>query len=524
MNEDALKHEQKEAQERREEFVNVGEPPITGRVEKGSEMRKKMCEDVKINDPEKGLFMVADGVSMSEGWFASRQTGATVQEILGQSLDEQLENITHSTQIPVEKQTNLIKQLVQAEIKRAVLEADQRIKTRAKSATTLSLARLVEMPDTKQYLFVTNVGDSRIFVMRQGKLIRLTEDDNWLTEALRRNSITEEDARLADQAEGVDGLPDHLRIFYQNRNRVTRAVGGLKDEDVSVKRYELLPGDRLVLASDGLTDQMKENRISKMLAGQPDDRAAERELQTTADKIALDNTEPRAKADDIAVVVRTIGKRGPDRSYLRKEAQTKTVSEEEISAQDVAAWRRQMVVLERELQSNLDPQKKRELTRLQYWVARMDLKDVQERVAPRFEKGDKVRIRRPDMESGFDPNKWTIGGYDEAEDRYIVSHPSRTKHQTVERYTLELWQAGDLVQAGDQIEMPTPDAKGKTVYTVAGENKGLTVLTRDLPEGMERRVENPEAVEAAMRKQLARARVLKREMERAEKRFLDKQG
>lgn len=523
-----------EAREPIQELVNVGEPPITGRKEKGKEARKEKCEDVKINDPEKGLFMVADGVSMAAGWFASRETGQTVQDILGQSLDEQLEHIAGSDRIPPQRKSALMSQLVRMEIRRTVLEADQRIKRKTELdprfaggvATTLTLARLVEFPDGTQHAFITNVGDSRLFVLRGGKLFRLTKDDGWLSEGLKRGMVTQEEVELVDQADGIDALPDHLRLFYQRRNIVTRAVGAIKSEEdeVEVKDYQLFPGDRLVLASDGLTDQMQEHRILTVLQAQPEDRATERVLQQTADQIALEAKEPRAKADDISVVVRTIGEHGPDRSYLHPQ-ENQVEAGPAIAKEHVDLWRTQIPKTERALQlarQGRDENEIRrleiELAQLEYWVARMDLKEIQESTPARFERGDKVRV-------GNDRIPWEIRDYSQERDHYIVSHPSAHKHQIIDRFDLELWQTGDLARPNDKINMVTTDGKSRGLYTLVGEGaRGFTVLIRELPEGIERRMEDPAVVEAALRAQLQRAHLAKKQMNRAEKFVLDNES
>lgn len=529
--------EQLETLEQRQEFVNIGEPPITGLKKKGSPERKNKCEDVKINDPETGLFMVADGVSTANGWFASREAGLVIQDILGKTLDEELENIARSTQVPENKKQELMSGLIEAELKRAVLETDRRIKSKTELdprfsgdvATTISLARLVEMPDRSQHLFMTNVGDSRMFILRKGRLVRLTKDDSMLTYALNAGYVSEEDAKRVDQANGIDELPDHLRMYFVRRNFITRAVGGFKkgQDNIDVADFRLFPGDRVILASDGLTDQMKESQIEFFLKGQSSDRAAERMLQGAAGEIARIGTNPRAKADDISVIVRTIGERGTDRSYVRTKETAP--AEPKITKEQVEVWRGQISRVERRIydakkqgvrNEDLKPLET-ELARLQYWVANMDLRELCSFTEPRFEKGDRVRIRRPDIESGFDPNLWTVGGYNKAQDQYIVSHPSGMKHQPVERFTLELWQSGDLVQPGDQIEMTTTDGKERAVYSVIGENEGHVVMIRQLPQGLERRIEKPAVVEQAIRAQLLRAHMAKKQMHDAKKRLLD---
>ncbi len=302
-----LRHEQERT------WINAGEPSITGLVEEGRSERKDICEDEKINDPDSGLLMVADGVSLSAGSFASQETARIVQEELGQKLDEQLARIANSETIPREKKPSLIDSLIRSEIKAALVEANARIRTRAKTdrnigraSTTVSVSKIKKMPDGSHRLYVANVGDSRIYLMRQGRLVRLTQDDNYISASLKEGRITQEQANQLEEASSIDELPDALRFLFKHRHRLTRAIGELEDEDINVRAVRVYPDDRLLLTSDGVTDQIRETNLATVLASHEEDRAAERQIQGMADEIALRGTDPRAKADDISAVVATI--------------------------------------------------------------------------------------------------------------------------------------------------------------------------------------------------------------------------
>jgi len=386
-----------ESHEREARWVNVGEPPITGLRAKGQEERKLVCEDVKIHDPQRGLFLVADGVSRGEGWFASRETAETTNEELGKKLDDELDRIRHAKNQDATHTQQLMDAHIRAQIKMAVLKADRKIKIRVRtgsamgnSSTTLSLGKLVELPDGEQYLYFTNVGDSRIFLARNGVLKCLTIDDSFLGEALQSKAVSEQEAKVIDQTDSPDSLTEAQYYYFRHRNMLTRVVGGLKVEDdsIQVNRISVRAGDRLMFASDGLTDQKKETDMLRTLLQHKEDRAAERSLQQEANEMALKGTDPRAKADDIAVIVRTIEARGPNHSLLREVSKQ---NEPVVSKEQHEAWRADIAPLKQAIEQlelalsaiaigsreyfpkMVELTKKKELLRrTEHWVAKLD--------------------------------------------------------------------------------------------------------------------------------------------------------
>jgi serine/threonine protein phosphatase PrpC/CRP-like cAMP-binding protein len=119
----------------------------------------------------------------------------------------------------------------------AVLRACSRIHEEAKAdaskrgmGTTLS-ALLV----TGAHGFVAHVGDSRIYLYRNGKIQQVTEDHTVYNELVKRGRLSKEQIEKVAQ-----------------KNAVTRAVGVYERVDVDTLMLDLLPGDQFLLASDGL--------------------------------------------------------------------------------------------------------------------------------------------------------------------------------------------------------------------------------------------------------------------------------
>lgn len=109
-------------------------------------------------------------------------------------------------------------------------------------------------------LAVANVGDSRTYLLRDDELHQLTRDHSFVQEAVRSGQLTRA------QAES-----------HPRRSQLTRALGVSDDVDVDVEVIEPLSGDRLLLCSDGLWDEVGDELIAMVLTGRrdPDEAASE---------------------------------------------------------------------------------------------------------------------------------------------------------------------------------------------------------------------------------------------------------
>jgi serine/threonine protein phosphatase PrpC len=152
----------------------------------------------------------------------------------------------------------------------AVRQANEAIYARAAQdpnlrgmGTTLTAIALVH--EEEDVLAVVNVGDSRAYRLRDGELEQITDDHSLVEELVRAGQITPAEASVHPQ-----------------RNIVTRALGLLPD--VEVDCFGILPyaGDRFVLASDGLTDEVDDRGIASILRRIADPEEAARELVDTA--------------------------------------------------------------------------------------------------------------------------------------------------------------------------------------------------------------------------------------------------
>ena len=100
--------------------------------------------------------------------------------------------------------------------------------------------------------FIAHVGDSRIYLTRQSQCHQLTEDHSLMNELIRRGKIKEEE---------FDSSP-----YKKFKNAVTRAVGVYASVEVDTFDFDILPGDSLLLCSDGMYVYFDEPELPALLA------------------------------------------------------------------------------------------------------------------------------------------------------------------------------------------------------------------------------------------------------------------
>lgn len=147
--------------------------------------------------------------------------------------------------------------------------------------TTLTAAGLVDdEPDGQLRIALVNVGDSRAYLMdrRGGRIHQLTEDHSVVEEMVRSGELT----------------PDEAAV-HPHRHILTRALGIDATIDPDCWEIDLEPTSRLLLCSDGLTNELAEQEIAEVLAQESDTNRAAAELVRRA--LA------RGGTDNVTVVV-----------------------------------------------------------------------------------------------------------------------------------------------------------------------------------------------------------------------------
>ena len=169
-----------------------------------------------------GLFVVADGMGgHAAGEVASRVAVEALQASAGTGIVE------------------AVRLANQAVMDRA--DADPSLRGMGTTLCALALG-------TDGQVEIVNVGDSRAYLFRDGALVQVTEDHNLVAQLEREGRLTAEEARVHPQ-----------------RNIITRVLGNDPDVEVDVFPVDAFRGDRFLLCSDGLFNEIEDDAISDVL-------------------------------------------------------------------------------------------------------------------------------------------------------------------------------------------------------------------------------------------------------------------
>jgi serine/threonine protein phosphatase PrpC len=115
-------------------------------------------------------------------------------------------------------------------------------------------------------------GDSRMYLIRDGAIARITRDHSEAQELIDQGLLSEEDART-----------------WPRRNIITRAIGVFEEPGLDLRQGEVKPGDVFVLCSDGLTAHVDDEEIAFHVAHTDAQEACAKLIRVTLERGARDN-------------------------------------------------------------------------------------------------------------------------------------------------------------------------------------------------------------------------------------------
>ena len=178
------------------------------------------------------VFGVADGMG-------GHQAGEVASAIAADTLRARLGSGAESVAVAV---------AAVVEANAAIFQGAHRNAEQRGMGTTLTAIVLLTDPEAPSRLAVVNVGDSRAYAMRAGRLRRVSLDHSYVQELVSTGHITEAEART-----------------HPRRNIVTRALGIEPTVRVDHWVLSLVRGDRYLLCSDGLVDEVDDDDIAAIL-------------------------------------------------------------------------------------------------------------------------------------------------------------------------------------------------------------------------------------------------------------------
>jgi serine/threonine protein phosphatase PrpC/CRP-like cAMP-binding protein len=250
-------------------------------------------EDNFLVDKKLGLFVVCDGMG---GHAAGEVASAIAVRTLHDEIRREAELIqdyvagkSGAAKVSKRDILNMLEFAVNRASSKIHAEAIKDTKKRGMGTT------LVAVLVAGNQAFIIYVGDSRIYMLREGLLEQLTEDHTVYNELLKRKKMNKEQIEQLAQ-----------------KNAITRAVGVYEHAEPDTLVVDLLAGDRFLLCSDGLSGYYEEDLegLGRSLASHDAD-AAVRQLVNTANE--------RGGKDNITAVILTIGEVGArDESRARR--------------------------------------------------------------------------------------------------------------------------------------------------------------------------------------------------------------
>jgi protein phosphatase len=218
-----------------------------------------------------GLYVVADGMGgHASGEVASSIAIRTIAGLIGKVVDGRI-----SGETPPMDGDALGKLL-----RDAILEANHRITQYSQErhndmGTTVTMALVLGNQVT-----VANVGDSRTYLWREGKLHQISQDHSLVARLIAAGQLTAEEGR-----------------HFERRNEIYRALGDahMTADEIDIFHLRLRPLDALVLCSDGLWEMVRDEDIERIMLDAPD-------LPTAAQQL-IDAANRNGGEDNISVII-----------------------------------------------------------------------------------------------------------------------------------------------------------------------------------------------------------------------------
>ena len=199
-------------------------------------MRCLINSDCIEFDQTKGIAILTDGLGQSEaGKISAKLAAKSVLE--GLRNDSFINDLSSSSGDQV---LNAITKLI-SKTNQVLIDASKAMGERNYMRTTI-----VSMLIQKSKIFIGHVGDSRVYLLRNNILKRLTRDHSLVQDLIFRGVYHQR----KQKSSGIDS--------------VTRTLGSKSNVEIATLAHEIRPGDRLLLCSDGLSDMLTDKEIEEI--------------------------------------------------------------------------------------------------------------------------------------------------------------------------------------------------------------------------------------------------------------------
>lgn len=207
--------------------LSVAATTDVGRIRAGNE--DSLYADA---DPERGLFIVADGMG-------GHAAGEIASEMAVQIVAREMAEVrSMAGEPPLLAMASALRAANRAIFERTIVEADKQGMGTTASCLMLGTGRFI----------IGHIGDSRIYLLRDGVFRQVTKDHSYVQEQVDAGFLTPEQAR-----------------YHPYSNVITRCVGANAAVEADVLTGELQIGDLYLVASDGLTGMVEDPQLKKIM-------------------------------------------------------------------------------------------------------------------------------------------------------------------------------------------------------------------------------------------------------------------
>ncbi len=182
-------------------------------------------------DPDGRFFIVADGMGGHAG-------GEEASRIATESIGAYLSLEWGKNFSPQE----LLQQAV-SKANQAIIYDQNTHPVRADSGTTIVVVMFVE-----EQLWFCHIGDSRLYHLSNSKLEQVSDDHTWIARAIQTGAVDPEEART-----------------HPWRHMLLQCLGREEIREVTIQKINFQPGDRMLICSDGLTEELTDAQIASQL-------------------------------------------------------------------------------------------------------------------------------------------------------------------------------------------------------------------------------------------------------------------
>ncbi len=193
-------------------------------------MTSVVPQDEQVMAQKGAMFVVADGLG---GHDAGEIASDLVVRIVSESYYQDTSSETGAALVQAVRQANI-----------ALSHSIELEGRSVKSMGTTCIAAVVQGAT----LYVANVGDSRAYIVREGKAQQISQDHSWVAEQVRSGAMTEAEARK-----------------HEKSNQIYRCMGERTDVEIDLFTEPVQNGDILVLCTDGLTGVVPDDEIAAIV-------------------------------------------------------------------------------------------------------------------------------------------------------------------------------------------------------------------------------------------------------------------